>query len=160
MHQARLSTDSMLEDLCLSQLRLAWISGVCFSSCNANSAIAVASTWAGSGTPYTRLFPEFQPPPTQTRSWSISTPSRIRFSDATERLQTVDCLMATTLNAVGITQLVVAGLQGQPYLSGLKRTSLSAVLNFQRQNQWPSRPRSSSSQFNRSEERRVGKACR
>src|SRR3979409_1174277 len=44
------------------------------------------------------------------------------------------------LNAGGITQLAELEIQGQPYLSGSKRTLRSAVLNFHRQNQWPSRP--------------------
>src|ERR1700746_1876837 len=86
------------------------------------------------------LFPEFHPPSTQGRSRSISTPRRIRSSEASERLQTVNCLMAMMLNAVGITQLTDPEIQGQPYLSGLKRTLRSVVLNFHRQNQWPSRP--------------------
>src|ERR1035441_10290411 len=47
-----------------------------------------------------------------------------------------------TLNAVGITQLAEPEIHGQPYLSGSKRTVRSAVLNFHRQNQWPSLPRS------------------
>src|ERR1700693_1392609 len=94
------------------------------------------------------LFPEFQPPSTHARSRSISTPRWIRCSDASERLQTVNCLMATTLKAVGITQLPVPWLQGQPYLSGSKRTLRSAVLNFHRQNQCPSLPLASSSHLN------------
>src|SRR5260370_24019566 len=60
------------------------------------------------------------------------------------------------LNAVGITQLAEPAIQGQPYLSGSKRTLRSTVLNFHRQNQWPSRPRSASSQrsaFSRAEAR-------
>src|SRR5580658_197939 len=93
------------------------------------------------------LFPEFQPPPTHARSRSMSTPRRIRFSAAARRLQTVYCLTATRLKADGITQLTVPGLQGQPYLSGLKRTSRSVILNFQRQNQSPSLPRSRTNQF-------------
>jgi outer membrane protein OmpA-like peptidoglycan-associated protein len=63
---------------------------------------------------YTTLFPEFQPPPTQTRFRSISTPRRIRRSAASIRLQAVNCLMAMTLNAVGITQLAEPGSQGHP----------------------------------------------
>src|ERR1700756_244946 len=94
------------------------------------------------------LFPEFQPPATPARSRSISPPSRMRFSDASERLRTVNCLMATTLNAVGITQLPAPGHHGHPYLSGLNRTSRSAVLNFHRQNQLPSLRRSDKSHFN------------
>jgi hypothetical protein len=69
---------------------------------------------AWSGNPYTTLFPEFQPPPTQTRSRSISTPRRMRLSDNSDRLQAVNCLMATTLNAVGMTQLAEPGSQGHP----------------------------------------------
>ena len=76
----------------------------------------------------------------------VSTPRRIRLSDLSKRLQTVCCLIATKLKAVGITQLAAPGIQGQPYLSGLKRTSRSANLNFQRQNQWLSLPRSRRSQ--------------
>src|ERR1700730_19045522 len=91
------------------------------------------------------LFPEFHPPPTHARSRSISTPRWIRFSDASERLQTVNCLMAMMLKAVGMTQLADPEIQGQPYLSGLKRTFRSVVLNFQRQSQCASRPRSSTS---------------
>src|SRR5260370_35336412 len=94
----------------------------------------------------TTLVPEFRPPSTHARSRSISTPKRIRFSDDAWRLQTVNCLIAMTLNAVGMTQLAEPGVQGQPYLSGSKRTLRSTVLNFHRQNQWPSRPRSASSQ--------------
>src|SRR6202044_455914 len=146
MDHARLSTDSILEAFCFSHATLVSSTGVLSSSCSANSAIAVASTWARSGTPYTILFPEFQPPPLQTRSRSMSTPRRIRFSEDSERLQTVYCLMATRLNAVGITQLPVPELHGHPYLSGLKRTLRSAVLNFQRQNQCASCPRSVISQ--------------
>src|SRR5215469_4445730 len=82
------------------------------------------------------------------RSRSISAPSRIRLSDASERLQTVNCLMATTLNAVGITQLPAPGHHGHPYLSGSNLTLRSAVLNFQRHNQWLSLPRDARSQFN------------
>src|ERR1700730_15051953 len=93
------------------------------------------------------LFPEFHPPSTHARSRSISTPRWIRFSDASERLQTVNCLMAMMLNAVGITQLADPEIQGQQYLSGLKRTLRSVVLNFHRQNQCPSLPRDSSSQL-------------
>src|SRR5580704_9583849 len=74
------------------------------------------------------------------RSRSISTPRWIRFSDASERLQAVNCLMAMMLKAVGMTQLAVPEIQGQPNLSGSKWTLRSAVLNFHRQNQWPSRP--------------------
>src|SRR5580693_4440789 len=86
------------------------------------------------------LFPEFQPPSTHARSRSISTPKWMRFSDSSERLQTVNCLIAMMLKAVGMTQLAEPEIQGQPYLSGSKRTLRSAVLNFHRQNQWPSRP--------------------
>src|SRR5271163_1020089 len=97
---------------------------------------------ANSATPYTTLFPEFHPPATQARSRSISTPKWMRFSDSSERLQTVNCLMAMMLNAVGMTQLAEPVTQGQPYLSGSNRTLRSEVLNFHRQNQCPSRPRS------------------
>jgi hypothetical protein len=55
-------------------------------------------------------------------------------------------LLAMMLNAVGMTQLADPEIQGQPYLSGLKRTFRSVVLNFQRQGQCASRPRSSTSQ--------------
>jgi hypothetical protein len=95
---------------------------------------------ARNATPYTKLFPEFHPPSTQARSRSISTPIWIRLSDAAERLQTVNCLIAMTLNAVGMTQLAEPEIHGQPYLSGSKRTLRSAILNFHRQNQWPSLP--------------------
>jgi hypothetical protein len=43
---------------------------------------------------------------------------------------------------VGMTQLAEPVTQGQPYLSGSKRTLRSEVLNFHRQNQCPPRPRS------------------
>ena len=66
----------------------------------------------------------------------------MRFSDSSERLQTVNCSMAMMLKAVGMTQLAEPVTQGQPYLSGSKRTLRSEVLNFHRQNQCPSRPRS------------------
>src|ERR1700722_5648747 len=66
----------------------------------------------------------------------------MRFSDSSERLQTVNCSMAMMLNAVGMTQLAEPVTQGQPYLSGSKRTLRSEVLNFHRQNQCPYRPRS------------------
>ena len=92
------------------------------------------------------LDPEFHPPSTHARSRSISTPKWMRFSDSSERLQTVNCLIAMTLNAVGMTQLAEPEIQGQPYLSGSKRTLRSAVLNFHRQNQCASRPRSAMSQ--------------
>src|SRR5580700_6590998 len=97
--------------------------------------MAVASTCGRSATPYTTLFPEFQPPSTHARSRSIPTPRWIRFSDASKRLQTVICLIAMTLNAVGMTQLAEPEIHGQPYLSGSNRTLRSAVLNFHRQNQ-------------------------
>jgi len=64
----------------------------------------------------------------------------MRFSGSSERLQTVNCLMALMLKAVGMTQLAEPEIQGQPYLSGSKRTLRSAVLNFHRQSQWPSWP--------------------
>src|SRR5271167_2112290 len=66
----------------------------------------------------------------------------MRFSDSSERLQTVNCSMAMMLKAVGMTQLAEPVTQGQPYLSGSNRTLRSEVLNFHRQNQCPSRPRS------------------
>src|SRR5579871_1398168 len=93
------------------------------------------------------LFPEFHPPSTHARSRSMSTPRWIRFSDASVRLQTVNCLIAMILKAVGMTQLAEPEIQGQPYLSGSNWTLRSAVLNFHRQNQCPSLPRSSSSHF-------------
>src|SRR6516225_1076618 len=70
----------------------------------------------------------------------------MRFSDSSERLQTMNCLIAMMLKAVGMTQLAEPEIQGQPYLSGSKRTLRSEVLNFHRQNQCSSRPRSASSQ--------------
>src|SRR3984957_17202784 len=146
MHQARLETESTRAALCLSQDKLFVNASVLCSSCRANSAIAVASTCGRSATPYTTLFPEFHPPSTQARSRSISTPKWMRFSDSSERLQTVKCLRAMTLNAVGKAQLAEPEIQGQPYFSGSKRTLRSAVLNFHRQNQCASRPRSAMSQ--------------
>jgi hypothetical protein len=53
----------------------------------------------------------------------------------------VNCFSATSVNAVGITQLLAPSIQGQPNLSGSKCTCRSEVLNFQRHSQWPSRPR-------------------
>src|SRR6202163_2368857 len=146
MHQARLETESMLAAFCRSHDKLFLTVSVRCSSWRASSAIAVASTCGRSGTPYTTLFPEFHPPSTHARSRSISTPRWILFSDASDRLQTVNCLIAMTLNAVGMTQLAEPEIQGQPYLSGSKRTLRSAVLNFHRQNQCASRPRSAMSQ--------------
>ena len=49
--------------------------------------------------------------------------------------------------AVGITQLQVPGIQGHPNLSGLKRTWVSVIRNFQRQSQFDSLPFESSSHF-------------
>src|SRR6266851_77326 len=146
MHQARLETESMLAAFCRSHDKLFLTVSVRCSSWRASSAIAVASTCGRSGTPYTRLFPEFHPPSTHARSRSISTPKWMRFSDSSERLQTVNCSMAMMLKAVGMTQLAEPVTHGQPYLSGSKRTLRSTVLNFHRQNQWPSCPRSSWSQ--------------
>src|SRR5271157_5028244 len=47
---------------------------------------------------------------------------------------------ARIANAVGTTQLTASGNQGQPYLSGSKRTWRSVVRNFHFQNQFDSRP--------------------
>src|SRR5205807_6123552 len=140
MHQARLETESMLATFCRSHDKLFLTVSVRCSSWRASSAIAVASTCGRSGTPYTRLFPESHPPSTHARSRSISTPKWMRFSDSSERLQTVNCSMAMMLKAVGMTQLAEPVTHGQPYLSGSKRTLRSAVLNFHRQSQWPSWP--------------------
>src|ERR1700726_2514505 len=148
MHQARLETESMLAAFCRSHDKLFLTVSVRCSSWRASSAIAVASTCGRSGPPYTRLFPEFHPPSRHARSRSISTPKWMRFSDSSERLQTVNCLMAMMLKAVGMTQLAEPEIQGQPYLSGAKRTERSAVLNFHRQNQCPSLPLASSSNLN------------
>src|ERR1700692_4813337 len=137
MHQARLETESMLAAFCRSHDKLFLTVSVRCSSWRASSAIAVASTCGRSGTPYTRLFPEFHPPSTHSRSRSISTPKWMRFSDSSERLQTVNCSMAMMLKAVGMTQLAEPVTQGQPYLSGSKRTLRSEVLNFHRQNSVP-----------------------
>src|SRR5216684_2976132 len=90
--------------------------------------------------------PAFHPPPGQTRSSSIWTPSLIRKLACETPLGGNNCLSASRENEVGTTQLFVSGIQGQPNLSGSKRTCRSVVRNFHFHSQCDSSPAESMSQ--------------
>src|SRR5664280_652290 len=103
--------------------------------------MAVSSGCGARAVPETTPFPAFQPPPGQARSSNISTPRSTRngtFSSPPQ--EQGSWFKARIENAVGTTQLTVSGNQGQPNLSGSKRTWRSAVRNFHFQNQFPSLP--------------------
>src|SRR5262249_31377655 len=101
----------------------------------------------GVPTPNADPFPAFHPPLGHTRSSSMLLPIAMRSSSSGVlfRPWLLDCLRAIRLNAVGMTQLVVANTQLQPYFAGSNWTLLSTVLNFQRQNHFDSRPLASTS---------------
>ena len=93
------------------------------------------------------LLPAFQPPPGHIRSKSMAVPTLIRSLRRCAGTLPVRITFrnAIMLIAVGTTQLVVPGSQLQPYFAGSNLTSLS-FWNFQRQNQFASRPLLSISQ--------------
>src|ERR1041384_981922 len=94
------------------------------------------------------LLPAFQPPPGHIRSKSMAVPTLIRSVRrcAGTTPAHITFRNAIMLIAVGTTQLVVRGSQLQPYFAGSNFTSLSTFWNFQRQNQFASRPLLSSKQ--------------
>ena len=95
------------------------------------------------------LLPAFHPPPGHIRSRSMLMPILMRRSRSAVRLRprVLDCRSAIRLKAVGMAQLVVPGTQLHPYFAGSNPTRLSTVWNFQRQNQFASRPFASINQW-------------
>ena len=105
MHQARLSADSMVTDLRLSQAKLVRITGVRSSSCSAKRAIAVTLDVRQQRYSVDDTLPRI-PAASNARSIKKHIDAQSNsFLRAARRLQTVNCLMATTLKAVGMTQL-------------------------------------------------------
>src|SRR2546426_2624560 len=106
--------------------------GTSFFPDRARSAMAVSSRCGDRGAPYTTPFPAFQPPLGQARSISISIPSFTRCGVCPRSPQLQGTwFRARIAKPVGTTQLTVSGNQGQPYLSGSKRTRRAVVRNFQ-----------------------------
>ena len=123
-------------------------SGTLFLANRASSAIAVSSRWGERGAPNTTPFPAFQPPLGRARSISISIPSVTRCGARPRSPQLQGTwFRARIAKLVGTTQLTVSRNQGQPYLSGSKRTWRSVVRNFHFQSQFDSFPANFSNQW-------------
>jgi hypothetical protein len=54
----------------------------------------------------------------------------MRFSDASDRFQAVNCLTGMMLKALGMTQLAEPEIQGQPNLSGSKVNTAISGFEF------------------------------
>src|SRR5215472_4424614 len=122
MDHARLQGAEQVAAMHSSHCRLAAIVPLLSSRHRASKAMAVTSRCGAMGIPYTTPFPAFQPPPGHARSSNMSTPRRMRKLTWSVLQQTNPCFRAIIENAVGITQLQVPGIHGQPNLLGSKRT--------------------------------------